>query len=151
MSPWKALLGLAAASVASHALASGVPCGIPVDSMCCTSSQPPDSTCVCRLQGPSCTCSTATGGTQTGTIIDCQLGKWTYSGVTFQIVPGADAVCFKLYNCLSGVPESGYSTHCGGEGGCDSEPSCGWAIVSTVSSPTVAHAGACPNPPAPGG
>ena len=136
------------AAVFQCALSSGETCGVVVNSMCCGSSQPADTTCVCRAQGPNCTCSTATGGAQTGTIIVCYTGNWTYTTpATYKIIGIPSARCFTLQNCLSGDEQNGYNVGCGNEGNCDTGIPCAWVVVSDVNAPQVTTNGLCPAQP----
>lgn len=86
-------------------------CGRVYSSACCASLFPADSSCLCRLQGPTCKCSTATGGVQNGTIIQCAINTWNYTPdppAKF-IEPHEEALCKTIKGCVT----EGLSSTCG--------------------------------------
>jgi hypothetical protein len=100
----------------------------------CTGSVPSDSTCFCGLNGSACDCVKATGGIQSGRIVDCELGPFDYTPDPDAPTLAHDelgAICLTVKKCQKASGGAlGCSTYF--EGSCEMPPSsqCQWRKFS---------------------
>jgi hypothetical protein len=71
----------------------------------CTDSYPPDDTCYCGPNHGSCCCLNSTGQVQTGTIVECQTGPFSYvyqqCGPTIHSSLISSGLCAVLSKCTT--------------------------------------------------